>query len=115
MPTSPEVTDFVEGAISSLKQADVVNASTAAKNAEALLRSAWQYVVATPELEKAFEDAVRASRDFGSAVMSGASYTITESDRIGQSIAVAAVEHFSAKLSDARPNDFAKALGLDWF
>lgn len=114
MPISPEVQEFVDAAVSSMKRADIVNASMMAKNAQTFLSSAWQYVEATPSLSSAFEAAARAVREFDTSFRSSSSFGFTDRERDAQSSAVAAIEFFDDQLQGARPNDFAKALAMDW-
>jgi hypothetical protein len=114
VPIASEILEFVDAAGSSLTRADMLNASSMAKNAETFLRSAWQYVVATPSLESSFDDAIRTIRTFAREVDAGTSFGLSERSREAQSAAITAVEQFRVIVANARANDLAQAMGLAW-
>ena len=109
--------EFVEDARASVENAHSVNVSIAARNAEALLRSAKSYVVLTSALGEAFDDAIGRIADFHEEVVDQNTLTarVTPAIENARNIAVVAIDRLAEALRDARPNAHATAMGLDWY
>jgi len=108
--------EFVEDARGSLATAHSVNVGIAAGNAEAQLRSAMGYVVLTPFLREAFDDAIGRIADFHEEVVDQNTLTVRVTPAIenARNVALVAIERLAEALSDAKPNADARAIGLDW-
>jgi hypothetical protein len=109
--------ELIAGARSCIGRVDAISAGAQAHNAEAQLRTIRSYVVATPELDRAFEAAVTTIR--GLAEVGNDQFRFRKTGRAWAKqaceLALMEVERLEDALIDAKPSEEARALGLDWW
>lgn len=85
-------------------------------NAMVNVGSIKQYVVSTAPIERAYREVVAHAEDFRavSAREGLPSDHSTASIEQARELTLLALERLDAALTDARPNDLARAMGMDW-
>lgn len=105
MPLPETLREGVEAARSMVGRARAFDVQLQAGNAKAMLSNALAYVAEDTAILAAFDEAKLRIEALPSAL---------DLDEAQES-ALLAIGTLEAKLAQARPNELAKALGLDWF
>lgn len=111
----PEILDdAIRGARSYISRADPVTAHIFSKNAITTLDNGLAYVMPAEDIQHAAYDAkarINVFREFLADQRGASDFTSAQTAR---EAALQAVDRLETVLVSARPNDTAKALGLDW-
>lgn len=97
--------EAVDAARSMIGRAHAFDVKVQAGNANAMLANARAFVVEDASLQRAFDEAGRRIAAFSTA------RDLDEARRA----ALNAIQSLELSLADARPNEHAKAIGVDWF
>ena len=117
MPVPEPLAEYIDGARHFIKDANNYNVTQNARNAEEMLRTAKNYVQPEPSLNAALDDAIGRIADFHEEVVDQNTLTkkVTSAIENARGIALLSIDHLALALQDARPNEEASALGIDWF
>lgn len=117
MPLPEALKDPLEGARSCVARAHNINITSAASIAEEGLRRAKSYVVPTPALNEAFDEAIARILEFHEEVVDQNTLVprVTSAIDNARQLALLAIDRLAARLDQAKPSADAVALGLDWF
>jgi hypothetical protein len=116
MPVPEPLKDFIDGAHSIIERAHNLNVSMAAGNAEATLRTVKAYVVPTPALDAAFDDAIGDIAAFHDEVVDQNTLARRDTSAIqnARQMALVAIARLAQALDGATASDEAEAIGLGW-
>ncbi len=113
MPTPEPLASHIDMARTAVRRADITSAALMVRNVPAHLRNAFGLLCPTPEIEQAFEEVMRTA-----GVLAGTFRTSSFPDRQQvereKEAAMRAFDQLETALSTAKPNETARAIGLDW-
>lgn len=115
MPLPEILDDAIRSAKSYISRADLVTAQLLSSNAAVTLYNGVAYVMPTADIQQAAADAKARIGVFCAALADQWGQAELASTQAAREDVLQALDSLETLLASARPNDMAKALGLDWF
>jgi predicted ATPase len=117
MPLPEPLSDHISSARSFINRANTLDLSICTRNAEACLGSARALLVQDASIAAAFEEAERRIVDFRNEGADNFGFSDRQRAALenARQVALLGLDELVGYLADARPNEHARALGLDWF
>lgn len=114
MPLPEILDDAIRGAKSYISRADPVTAQLFSSNAAVTLDNGLAYVMPAADIQQAATDAKARIGVFCAALADQWAPAKLASAQAAREDVLQALDSLEMLLASARPNDMAKALGLDW-
>lgn len=115
MPLPEILYDAIRGAKSYISRADPVTAQIFSHNAAVALDNGLAYVMPAGDIQQAAADAKARIGVFCTALADQCGPAKLAGAEAAREDVLQTLDSLEALLASARPNDMAKALGLDWF